>query len=52
MDAYQDGVNADRYAGDYKKLTGDVDRSKKLKIKLAEGGGFAARIAQNRAHLQ
>jgi len=44
MDAYQDGVNADRYASDYKKTTSTVDSSTKLKIKLAEGGGWAARI--------
>lgn len=44
MDAYQDGVNADRNASDYKKITQQVTRSTKLKIHLAPGGGFAARI--------
>lgn len=44
MEAYQDGVNADRNASDYKKVTSHVSRSTKLKIKLAEGGGWAARI--------
>ena len=44
MDAYQDGVNADRAASDYKKVTGRADRATRLKIKLAEGGGWAARL--------
>jgi alpha-glucosidase len=44
MDAYQDGVNAGRAAFDYKKVSGRADRSTRLKIKLAEGGGWAARL--------
>jgi alpha-glucosidase len=44
LDAYQDGVNADRNANDYKKSTQQITRSTKLKIHLAPGGGFAARI--------
>ncbi|HEX8187509.1 MAG TPA: glycoside hydrolase family 97 protein [Pyrinomonadaceae bacterium] len=44
MDAYQDGVNAGRFAGDYKRVTGRADRSTRLKIRLAEGGGWAARL--------
>ena len=44
MEAYQDGVNADRYASDYKKVTSQVNKTTRLKIKLAEGGGWAARI--------
>jgi alpha-glucosidase len=44
MDAYQDGVNADRNASDYKKSTQQVNRSTKLKLQLASGGGWAARI--------
>jgi len=46
MEAYQDGVNADRYASDYKKTTTKVDRTTKLKLHLASGGGWAARIHQ------
>lgn len=46
MDAYQDGVNADRMAGDYKKITMQVAKGTKLKIKLAPGGGWAARLHQ------
>jgi alpha-glucosidase len=44
MDGYQDGVNADRNASDYKKSTQQVNRSTKLKLQLASGGGWAARI--------
>jgi alpha-glucosidase len=44
VDAYQDGVNAGRFAGDYKKVSGRADRTTRLKIKLAEGGGWAARL--------
>jgi len=44
LDAYQDGVNADRNASDYKKSTQQITRSTKLKIHLAPGGGFAARV--------
>src|SRR5438034_184304 len=44
MEAYQDGVNADRMAGDYKKIKMQVNKSTKLKIKLAPGGGWAAHI--------
>ena len=44
MDAYQDGVNADRNASDYRKTTTQVNKTTKLKIYLAPGGGWAARI--------
>jgi alpha-glucosidase len=44
MDAYQDGVNADRNASDYKKTSMQVNRGTKLKLQLASGGGWAARI--------
>ena len=44
MESYQDGVNADRSASDYKKTTTAVGNTTKLKIHLAPGGGWAARI--------
>jgi alpha-glucosidase len=46
MEVYQDGVNADRYASDYKKTTVQVNRTTKVKLPLASGGGWAARIHQ------
>jgi len=44
MVAYEDGPNADKMGHDYKLRISNVDRSKKLKINLASGGGWAARI--------
>ena len=44
MDAYQDGNNADRWASDYKKTTSRVNKGTRLTIRLASGGGWAARI--------
>jgi len=46
LDSYQDGVNADRNASDYKKVTRQVSKTTKLKIHLAPGGGWAGRIHQ------
>jgi alpha-glucosidase len=44
MNAYQDGVNADRYGSDYQQVKTQVNKTTKLKLKLAPGGGWAARI--------
>jgi len=44
IDAYQDGVNADRAGSDYKKSTSRVTKNDTLKIHLAPGGGWAAHI--------
>ena len=44
MEAFQDGVNADRMGSDYKMLKVQVRKTTKLKIKLAPGGGWAARV--------
>jgi len=44
MEAYQDGVNADRNGSDYRQVKGSVDKTTKLHLKLAPGGGWAARI--------
>ncbi len=41
----QDGLNANRFAEDYQRLETEVSKQSKMKIKLAKGGGFAARIA-------
>jgi len=42
MDSYQDGANAARFGNDYRKTSSQVDRTAKIKIQLAEGGGWAA----------
>jgi len=44
LEYFQDGVNADRFAGDFKRVRTRVNRAGKLKIRLSEGGGWAARI--------
>ena len=44
MVAYEDGPNADKMGHDYKVIRRDIDRSKKLTISLASGGGWTARI--------
>ncbi len=44
MQAYEDGVNADRLGSDYKMTKAQITNKTKLKIKMAPGGGWAARI--------
>ena len=44
LEAYQDGVNADRIAIDYKKTEMGINKDTKFRIHLAPGGGWAARI--------
>jgi len=44
MTVFMDGVNAHRIASDYKKVAMDVPSDRKMKIKMAPGGGWAAVI--------
>jgi alpha-glucosidase len=44
IDIYQDGINAERYGSDYKKVSREVTANSKLNVHLAEGGGWVARI--------
>jgi alpha-glucosidase len=44
---FSDGINADRFAQDYKKDKTAITKDDKLKIKMAPGGGFVARITKN-----
>ncbi len=44
MTSWADGINADRYASDYKKQTRTVTSAEKLKVHLAPGGGWAAML--------
>jgi alpha-glucosidase len=44
MDAWADGINADRNGMDYTRETRAVSASDTITLKLAPGGGFAARI--------
>jgi alpha-glucosidase len=45
MDIFQDGVNADKYAGDYEHTAKSVKSGDKMMIHMAPGGGWAARIS-------
>ena len=47
MELYRDGVNADRAARDYVRETVPVPDSRKLKVHMAPGGGFAAVIQKD-----
>ena len=42
----QDGINADKNAIDYKKVSSTVTDKTEMKIKLAKGGGWAAIVSQ------
>ena len=44
MEIFQDGINADRHAQDYKHMIITVRPKEKMEIHLAPGGGFAARL--------
>ena len=44
IEIYADGINADRHASDYKKTVRNISSKDKLKIKMAPGGGWAARV--------
>ncbi len=46
MEIFQDGINADRHAEDYKHMVVTVRSGEKMKIHLAPGGGYAAIITQ------
>lgn len=45
MEIFQDGINADRFAQDYKHIKTDVKSGDKIKINLAPGGGWVAKIS-------
>lgn len=45
-EVFKDGVNADKAARDYKKEIIDIPADKKMKIKMAPGGGFAMKIVK------
>jgi alpha-glucosidase len=45
MEVFEDGINADRYASDYKHKTLEVASGLKMNIHLAPGGGWTAKIS-------
>lgn len=44
IEIFQDGINADRWAEDYKKVTKTVKKGDKLAMTLFSAGGYTARI--------
>lgn len=46
MESFSDGINADRIASDYKRSFSAVPDSRKITVRLAPGGGFAAKITK------
>ncbi|MCE2617583.1 glycoside hydrolase family 97 protein [Phocaeicola oris] len=44
VEIFQDGINADRKATDYKKVTTNIKAGEKMNIHLAPGGGFAIKF--------
>lgn len=46
LNAWQDGINADRIATDYVKITDTITRDSKINVHLAPGGGWAAIISR------
>lgn len=46
MTIIKDGVNADKIARDFSIESDNVDNTKKIKIRMARGGGFAMKLAR------
>ena len=46
LELFRDGVNADKAACDYKRETAEVPADRKIKVKMAPGGGFALKITR------
>ena len=40
----EDGINADRHAEDYRKITRTVSKTDSLAVKLAPSGGWAMKL--------
>lgn len=45
MDVFKDGINANRFAEDYKRQTLDVDQQTEHVVEMAAGGGWSAIIS-------
>ena len=44
IESFADGINADRAARDFRKTVSELPQDRRLKIRMAPGGGYAARI--------
>ncbi len=45
IEIFSDGINADRYAEDYRHTVTEAGQGEKIKLKMAPGGGWLARIS-------
>lgn len=45
IEVFSDGINADRYAEDYRHSEAEAGQGEKIGIKMAPGGGWVARIS-------
>ncbi len=45
IEIFQDGINADKHAQDYKHLKYNISQGGKINVELAPGGGWAAKIS-------
>lgn len=45
IEIFSDGINADRYAGDYKITKSQIKSGARMRIHMSPGGGWAARIS-------
>lgn len=48
MRSFEDGINAERYASDYKLVERQVTNSSTLTLKLAKNGGWVAKISMQK----
>jgi alpha-glucosidase len=48
MDSWSDGINADRIGMDYRREKRTVTARDRMELRLAPGGGFAARLRRER----
>lgn len=44
IESFEDGINANKVAKDYKRKVSKISTNEKLKIHMASGGGFALKI--------
>ena len=42
----KDGINADKYGSDYKIINSSIDNKEKIKIEMAPGGGWFAKLTK------
>lgn len=48
VEYFQDGLNADNYANDYKKITRTIIKNEVMTINLEKGGGFVMRLTKKK----